>query len=318
MSLSRFSKSLVSITSTFGLVTISNLVFIDAVGAFSINLNSGITNGGFESSIAGSQNGWSTTGDVTTKGVFDGINPTNGSNQAIITNSYQTAGDRNDNNNFSFNQSTTNPVDADTIPTNHTGQDLQTFLGLGTNALSIPRSDGLTATPRTSKEGSGMYQDFTINVSSQDVTNNKNGFTVSFNAAYLTNDGKSPALGNQDFAFSSLYKRLPTPVENGAIDLLHDSNGTISPATANNDFNNTKSYQTFTKSVTGLTAGNYTYRAAFGVVDTDSYDRSSALMLDNFAVQQVPFDFSPTAGLGLVASIFGLTRLRRKFQRETD
>ncbi len=64
----------------------------------------------------------------------------------------------------------------------------------------------------------------------------------------------------------------------------------------------------------GLTAGTYNYRVAYGVVDVDSVDRSSALLIDDFTVQQVPFKFSPTAGIALVLGLFGCDQLRRRMK----
>ena len=122
MSLSYLSKSISLAASTFGLVTIGNLLFVNSASSFNVTF----TNGGFESPIAGSQNGWNTTGDVTTTGTIDGINPTNASNQAIITTGYiqddypQPVGNRNDDSNLIFNQTSqgaetnTNPVNSDT------------------------------------------------------------------------------------------------------------------------------------------------------------------------------------------------------------
>ncbi|MGF1590591.1 MAG: hypothetical protein ACFCU7_15395 [Pleurocapsa sp.] len=306
MTLSRFSQSISTVATVLGLMTLSNLVLIDSAAAFSVTF----VNGGFEDPIAGSQNGWTTTGDVTTNTGIDGINPTSGSNQAIITNAHTT---RDDDSGLSFNQSGTDPVDADTIPTNQTGDDLQTSLGLETDALSIARSDGLP-TARTSKEGSGMYQDFTVNISQADIDSNTNGFDVSFDAAYLTNDGKSDDLGNQDFAFFSIHNVNDSPND---VNLLYDSDGAISLPSGNNDFNGSESYQTFTETVNNLTTpGTYTYRAAFGVVDVDSYDRSSALMLDNFTVEQVPFEFSSSLGLFIVGGMFAGDRLRRHLKNK--
>ena len=96
-------KSISKFASTLSLVTVSNLILINSAGAFSVTFD----NGSFESSIGGGyQNGWNTIGDVTTTGAIDGISPTNGSNQAIITTGYiqgnytDPIGNRNDDNDF--------------------------------------------------------------------------------------------------------------------------------------------------------------------------------------------------------------------------
>ena len=318
LSKSNFSKCLISVASTVGLVTMGNFIFIDATHAFSVTFGNGdvdtFTNSGFENSTTG----WSTIGDVTTNTGIDGVNPISGSNQAIITNSYKIEGNRDDDNSLTFNQSGTNPVDADTITTNHTGDDLQTFLGLGTNALSIDRNPAVSGFPRTSKEGSGMYQDITISISAADVTNGTNGFDVSFNWAYLTNDGQEDTygLGNQDFSFVSIYDKASTP---GAIQLLGDSDQAISAPAGSNDYvHPTTNYYSagnlYSQSVTGLAEGTYNYRVGFAVVDVDSVDRSSALLIDDFTVQQVPFKFSPTTGIALVLGLIGCDQLRRRMK----
>ena len=61
-----------------------------------------------------------------------------------------------------------------------------------------------------------------------------------------------------------------------------------------------------------------TYIIGAGIVDVDGTGLSSGLLVDNFEVQEVPFDFSATTGLGFVASLFGLSRLRRRLKRDTD
>ena len=326
LSHSNFSKALISVLNTVGLVTVGNFIFINAAHGFGVTFE----NGGFENTTDGLPDSWSTIGDVTTNTGIDGVSPISGSNQAIITNSYIIEGDRADDGIYTFNQSGTNPVDADTISDNHTGDDLQTFLGLGINDLSIARSPEIPDFPRTSKEGSGMYQDIEITISADDVTNGTNGFEISFNWAYLTNDGQEiDYLGNQDFSFISLINDPNPSVDvdstdpnyvTGNVTVLGDSNETtIVPPTANNDYiyPTTTFYDVnnvYTQSVTGLAAGTYSYRVGFGVVDVDNVDRSSALLLDNFNVQQVPFKFSPGLGLLIAGGMIGCDLIRRRLK----
>ncbi len=319
MSLFRFPKSISKVVSTLSLVTVSNLILINSAGAFSVTFQ----NKSFESAIGGgSQNGWNTIGDVTTTGAIDGISPTNAAKQAIITTGYVQGnyaapiGNRNDDSGYNFNQSFTNPVSADT---NSNADLLQGHFGFNTNALSINRNPVVTGNPRTSKEGSGMYQDITVNLSSGET-----GFTVSFDWSYLTNDGSTTSGGEQDFGFWSLGQvngsnyttAFSNSNPNSQVEVLKSSSSSITTPTANNDYSQTFNYADNTRksyTVNGLTAGTYTYRVGFGVVDVDGSDRSSALLLDGFNVEAVPFDFSPTTGLVSVASIFGLSRLRHKF-----
>ncbi|GAB4554263.1 MAG: hypothetical protein Tsb0014_47340 [Pleurocapsa sp.] len=314
-------KSISQVATTLGLITVSNLILIDSAGAFSVTLE----NGGFESAIGGgSQNGWNTIGDVTTIGAIDSISPLGGSNQAIITTSYikgnyiDPIGNRNDDSDFNFNQSLTNPVSADTNPN---ADFLQEHFGFDTNAFSIPRTSATIGDPRTSKEGSGMYQDFTVTLDSGET-----GFKISFDWSYLTNDGSTSSGGEQDFGFWSLgqidgstYTTAFSGTGNPSdqIEVLKSSSGSISAPSADHDYVSTFDYATNgTKNYTvdGLTAGTYTYRVGYGVVDVDSVDRTSALLLDELNIQQVPFEFSPTLGIFIVGGMIGCDRIRRQYQ----
>lgn len=101
---------------------------------------------------------------------------------------------------------------------------------------------------------------------------------------------------------------------------MSDSSGNITSPTASNNFvhKNTNYYSASsnrdTYSVTGLAEGEYTYRVGFGVVDVDGTDRTSALLLDNMNVEQVPFEFSPSLGLLVIGGLFGGSRLRSRFK----
>jgi hypothetical protein len=325
MSLFNFTKSISTIAGTLGLVAIGNLLSIDSANAFSVDFK----NGGFEQSIAGSQNHWNTIGDVDTTGTIDGISPTNLINQAIITTGYRQGnyadpiGNRNDDSGYNFNQSNVDPVSADT---NSNADLLQGHLSLNTNAFSIDRVGGIPGIgPRTSKEGSGMYQEFTVNVTAQDVLDGKNQFKVKFDWSYLTNDGSTSFGGEQDFGFWSLgqvngsnyttaFSGTGNP--NDQIQVLKSSSGSINAVEGDNDYQQTFDYATnnrYSYLVSGLTAGTYTYRVGFGVVDVDGLDRTSALMLDD--IQIVPFEFTPSTGIAIVFSLVGVNKLRGKFNK---
>lgn len=330
MFLFRSTKSFSTIAGTLGLISVSNLIVVNSANAFSVTLQ----NGSFENSIVGSNptGGWNTYGDVTTTGTIDSISPTNLVNQAILTTgyidgTYNVDGediDRRDDNGFNFNQTSqnagepdTNPVSADTNPNTDV---LQESLGLGTNALSINRSTPQLNNlygPRTSKEGSGMYQQFNVTIAPND-----DSFTVNFDWAYLTNDGTT-TFGEQDFAFWSLglvdgTTGYTTVFENTGnpgdeIIVLDSSGGTISSPTASNDYVEGVDYSTngtYSYTVNNLTPGTYTYRLGYGVVDVDGLDRTSALLIDNIEI--VPFEFSPNIGIGLMLGFIGINKLRRK------
>ena len=339
-SITRFSR----LTTSLGFLLFGNFFLSNSANAFSINSGAGITNGGFEQSIDGTNptGGWSTIGDATTNGastvqfsnLLTGgtgtpgfVDPIAGMNQAIITTAFDLSSRVDDTNaptmgpriDLEFNQSGSDPVDADTDPNNHSGDDLQTFLGLDTDSLSIARenADPGATDPRTSKEGSGLSQTFTIEISAQDVLDGKNAFEVSFNWAYLTNDGNETdiGLGNQDFGFFTLYEAGDT---DPGITVLGDSNSSIVDPLGNNNYTygTTEFYDAnnlYTQEISGLSEGIYNYTIGFGVVDIDGSGRSSALVLDNFGVEQVPFDFSPTSGFGLLFGLWGLRKARSLF-----
>ncbi len=335
MSLSNFSKSLVYISSTLGLITISNLLLINPAHAFDITFS----NGGFDEPLPdGSLNSWSSAGDATFNTGIDTVNPLSNPSQAIVTTGYRDGvNNRSDDAGFDFNQSGIDPIDADTLIENNTGSgDLQSFLNLDTSAFRIARSDNLSGF-RTPKEGSGIYQDIIVSISSADVSSGSNSFNLSFNWAYLSNDGKSPDFGSQDFSFVSIANAPNNTGDgflndsnfaSGLVTTLGDSdqdiyapNGTVINPNGDNDFihHNIDNYTTNnleTLTLTGLGEGTYRYRVGFGVVDVDNYDRSSALLVDNLSAKQVPFDFSPSAGLLIIAGIFGLKTLLQRNDSE--
>jgi hypothetical protein len=303
-------KNLTRIVSTIGLLTVGNLIFTDAANAFSVTF-SGTENLGFENQY----NGWTTIGDTTVQSTFQTIAPQGGSYQALITNACHDCVDngsiRNDDSHVSatastFNYSNTNPVTASVEQTNN----LQSQLGISNNALSINaklNGSEISGVYRTPKEGSAILSDtFTVTDGS---------FTLSFNWNYLTNDGASNELGDQDFSFVTIYSvdGSGEPVtyytnndSYSQIDVLADSTGTI-PTVNDSNFATVSGYNTYTSGV--LPAGSY--RVGYGVVDVDGVDRSSGLLVDNILVQEIPFEFSPGLGLGIVAVMFGCDRLRR-------
>ena len=324
MSAFNLSKSTSLFTSTIGLIALSNLTTIDSAHAFSVTFN----NGGFESSIGGTsgvtQNSWNTIGDVTTSPAIYSISPTNGARQAIVTTGYTLGSDsgtaRDDDNGLTFKKSNNNPVNADT---NSTAQ-LQNHFDFSSNAFSIDRSAGATFPgARTSKEGSGMYQDFSVTLGAGETS-----FDLSFDWAFLSNDGTTASGGDQDFAFWSIGQidgnNYTTDFNNTGnpgdeIIVLKSSSSatnienTASPTTVDNylyesDYA-TNGRETYT--VDGLAEGQtYNYRLGYGVVDVDGLDRTSTLMIDN--IEAVPFEFSPSFGLLFVAGLFGLkTTLNR-------
>ncbi len=285
-------KSLINVIGITSFVTLSSLLAIDSASAFSVTFD----NAGFEDQY----NSWTTTGDTTVQSTFQGISPTAGTSQALITNACHDCIDdtngnllRNDDSGTTvstFNYSDINPVSS-TVDT----PSLQNALKLDADALNIFVEDDTTVYSnfsRTPKEGSGILSD-TFSVTG-------NSFTLSFNWNYLTNDGAS----------SDTYSQ---------IDVLADSTGTIPPDVTNSTFDTVSGYNTYTSGL--LPAGDY--RIGYGVVDVDGVDRSSALLVDNlYITEEIPFEFSPTLGLlivgGMVAGDRILKRCKGKGVRGKD
>jgi hypothetical protein len=304
MSLFHFLKSISLVTSS---LVISSILFPDSASAFNL-----IFNGGFESNYSN----WSQIGDTSIQGNFQTINPIAGSSQALITTGHHTRIDDNATPASTFNYSGTNPVSSTTDPN---ADDLESLLGLPTNSLSILRKNSADDTAfRTPKEGSAIYQDFTVTFDQADIDSGKNKLKLSFNWSYLTNDATDSLLGNQDFGFFTLYDQAST-LNSRSINVLDDSAGNpsypLSSEVTNFQRTNLTKYSASNQQLyesSFLPVGTYNYRVGFGVVDVDGIDRTSGLLLDNFMVEEVPFEFSPTLGLLIVGGMVAGDRLRRK------
>ena len=290
---------------TFSLVSfwgLSSLLGNSPAQAFTVTFS----NPDFETGLTG----WNTSGDVTVQQGFQTINPPNGSNHALITNSCPgtvfPTGECNDTQ-IPTNFRQDDPTADDTRTFNFSGSDqtsatdLQTFLGLNSTALAIPRAGGLLTGSRVPSEGSAITQTITVS----------DPFELIFDYNFLTNDGTHELLGNQDYSFVTLYDQSSSPASR-TVDVLDDSSGVITTPilSTQTDFEKVGGYANYSSGV--LQAGTYTI--GLGVVDVDGTGISSGLLVDNFEVQEVPFDFSAVPGLGLVIGFFGWKRLRRQLQ----
>ncbi len=254
-------------------------------------------NGSFESSF----NGWMTTGDVSTKGTFNGFAPTDGSYQALLTTA-TTSLDDDGNGNGAYNFSGTDA----TIATVNDAQ-LQAFLGLEDDALQIlvPPPAPLPGMPSPpfpapeiyldSKEGSAIKQD----VSSD------HDFTLSFDWKFLTNDGNTtgPFPLPADRAIVTIFDGTGTVIETFAqSEGDFPVPGSLTPPEF--DKNSQGTFSTF------LAAGDYTVGIA--VYDVDGTDKTSALLIDNFKKSPVGVP-EPVNTLGIiaVAGIGYFTKRRR-------
>jgi len=319
MLLSHSNKSILFISSVTVGGLIFNLINVSSVAAFNVTFD----NPGFEGTITpvdlNNATGWRGTGDAyidNTTG-FSQVNPVTGNSQALITTGRHTVVDDPNTSISTFNFSGSDPV---TATTDSNAASLQDFLGVSPGALSISRSGSADDTLfRTSKEGSGIYQDFTVSFTQADIDTGYNIFELDFNWAYLSNDGVVDSrLGEQDFSFFTVYD-TSSSIGDRTIEVLDSSGGTVNVPHSGNDFQdvNTTQYDpnnTYTYISPAITApGTYNYRVGFGVADVDGLDRTSSLLVDNLGVRQVPFKFSPTGGIAVVLGLIGLHRWQRRF-----
>lgn len=318
-------KKITSLIGLLGFMGLSGLLSTP-VQAFSVTFE----NTDFENNF----DGWTTTGDTSIQTLFEGqlqyIN-----NQALINtgcpntafsdgecfdqqDESRTTPRNDDGTSFAgtessgdsqFNFSGNDQVSAD-------GQDatgafsfnnLQDFLGLDPNTLNIARENGSLSGARSPKEGSAIRQTITVD----------NDFALSFNWHFLTNDANNPTFGDQDYGFVTIYE-TSSDIGTRSIEVLADAGSDL--VSSNTSFtsgtfsggNGINDYDLYTS--VNLPAG--TYVIGLGVVDVDGVNATSGLFVDNFQVQEVPFEFSPTAGIALVLGLFGCDRLRRKIKNK--
>ncbi len=310
-------------TGIAAIVSLVNLIILSPSNAFTVNFD----NPGFESDSINDTDftGWDTNGDRSIQGDYQGLQLDG--NQAGLTTACPTTSypggecfdtqdpsqPRIDDASGNFNLSGLDQVDANN---NNTGSatvtNLQDFLGLSANTLNIDRTNSLISGTRTPKEGSAIQQEFTVS---------DGEFQLSFDWNFLTNDQSDSFFGDTDYAFITLYSLdlngdpLTYYTSNGGssqIDVLADTGSSLNSSVTN--FTNDTGYQTYTSG--NLPAG--TYRVGLGVVDVDGTGYSSGLLVDRFSVQEVPFEFSPSIGLGLMAGLLGFSRLRRGIKQKND
>ena len=318
--MSIYFQNLIRFTTFIGLIGTVNIFYINPVRAYSLTFE----NGDLEttSDTLNNDTGWEGLGSADIRGTYSGVSPFD-SRQGVVTTgcpgTIQTGGECSDSDNDGQPRNDDFPTDAGTY--NLQGQDLfsaspeatenlQNSLGLSDNALSIQRE--IDGTPlfetngdpmyKLPKEGSAIYQDITVTDDGSSV----NDFILSFDWDFATNDG-SGDLGGKDFGFFSI-----SGIGVEEVFVLEESTGNIATLDSGdtNFATNPNTYDNYTSEALSLEPG--TYRVGFGVVDVDGVNRSSALLVDNYSAREVPFEFSPAAGIGLVATFLCLNRLRDK------
>lgn len=313
MYLSNLKQSLSSTVTVVGAIGVGIFASIDSASAFSIGFGDDFSN----------FNNWNTYGDTliqdTLNGTYGGASRAYNAgtgNQATLSTACPNAvgtecyavgdpGSARDDDPSSpigtYNFSGSDQYDANAETTN--GSSLQSALGLDFNALNIPAQAGSTIIEggsRLPKEGSGMVLDGVISADHE--------FQISFNWNYLTNDGQDEDYGNSDYGFVVIYE-TSSDISNRIPIVLGDSDAAAFPTIGATD----TSYALSTSGSyisEALPAGDYF--VGFGVVDAYGVGRSSALLVDDFLTQEVPFDFTPTTGLGIVAGLIAFKRLRSK------
>ncbi|ELS01825.1 hypothetical protein Xen7305DRAFT_00015310 [Xenococcus sp. PCC 7305] len=325
-----YSKKITPFMGLLTLVGLSSLLSISPVQAFSVTFENTDFENDFDS--------WTTTGDTSIQQNFDSLLQYDNKQGFITTGCPDTAfpaGEcfdqqdetrttvRNDDatsfdgvessgsNHFNFSGNDQVSADGQDATGIFSPNNLQDFLGLDKNTLNIARENGALSGTRTPKEGSAIRQTITVD----------NYFTLSFNWHFVTNDSNDATFGDQDYALFTIYDTTSN-VNSRTIEVLADASNDLvlsnTDFTSGTDFanplgsggNGISDYDLYTSAT--LPAG--TYVVGLGVVDVDGVGDTSGLFVDNFQVQEVPFEFSPAAGLALVLGLFGCDRLRRKIK----
>ena len=325
---SNFSKYLTSSLATVSLLGLSLFFSSNSANAFSVTYSNDFESGGFSD--------WNTSGDTSVRGALTGTYNNEfksyhagSGNQAVMTTAcpgtaYTPTNLTNPETECYDTNSINDPRDDDPITNNEPNNDigrfndsgkdqtdansensadnpeaneiinLQEFLGLDANALNIPKQEGDTTMGgnRTPKEGSAIRLNDTINSSVP--------LTISFDWSYLTNDGRDEFLGDSDYGFVVIYDESSTTSSREPIVLADSDNPNIPTLTNADDAYALMTSGSYTSSL--LPAGNY--HVGLGVVDIEGVNRSSALLIDNFAVREVPFEFSPGLGLLLMTGFW--------------
>ncbi len=317
------SQKNISLVSLLSLISLSSLLSVNPAHAFTVTFD----NTDFESDF----DSWATTGDTSIQEDFESelqyLNKqgfiTTGCpdivfltgqcfDQQDVTRTTPRKDDPTDaeagsSGSNHFNYSGNDQVNAD--GKNATGSfsltNVQDFLGLAENTLNIDRENGSLSGTRTPKEGSAIRQTITVD----------SDFTLSFNWHFLTNDTNDATFGDRDYAFVTIYD-TSSSLNSRTIDVLADASSSL--VGSNTSFtsgtstggNGVDDYDLYTSS--SLPAG--TYVVGLGVVDVDGVEDTSGLLVDNFQVQQIPFEFSPTGGIALMLGLLGCDRLRRRIK----
>lgn len=264
-------KNLNQLALTLGLIwgcSFSGLAFTSAAKA-------SVLNGGFEDGL----DNWLTAGDVSSQGIFDN-GPTEGDFQALLT----TASTIRDDDfpaavgTFNFSGKEPSPVGFSFDPQQEL---LEDFLGLPLGSLDPDFNNFVVAI-----EGSAIKQTITVEAGEQ----------LQFDWNFLSNDNlRFSDFG--DYAFVSLYS-VGSPND---VMTIADLNSNLGPS-VNTTFAQETGYQTYVSPVFS-TAGDYVF--SVGVVDVEDGNSTSALLLDNIQLKQVP-ESSSNLSLLILTAFIGL------------
>ena len=240
-----------------------------------------IVNSSFESNTVGSTAvaGWTTIGSAVIADSSFGDSPTDGSHQLFLNNDRQAS--------LSYN--TSNAV---------TAASLESFFGLSSGALSGLSNGNATY-------GSGIQQTFTLTQSE----------ALSFDYDFVTSEDPAYPPANPDFSFVSLSGSASSlaVLANVASASIPEPPQTGRTSPSIDDYASETGYQTF-QYQTVLGPGTYTL--GLGVVNSDTPDVGSGLLVDNVNLQ--PVAAVPEAGTGvsmaLLLGLGGLTAFRRRMK----
>ncbi len=234
---------------------------------------------GFESGLPGG----STVGDASIQTSYEGIAAPEGSNQLLLTTI----------NNAANSDQGVNPISVNNAVS---AASVATFVGNGLGGVT--QSNLRYDSTHTGREGSAFDVSLSLNV----------GDVLTFQYDFLTSEDPSDPVPHQDFGFATLVNSAGTLVNYQL--LGHQTAATNSTGQAP-FFNETGSsgnhYSTYSISIT--TAGTYTL--GIGVMDAQTMDGPSGLLVDNISVTPVP---EPgTIALAVIgAGLIGIIRARRK------
>ena len=252
-------------------------LFVCCVGLRAANAG---TVQGFESGLPSG----STIGDASVQGAYEGITPPEGSKQLLLTTI----------NNAPNSDPGVNPIS----PNNAVGvSSVASFVGNG--GAGVTGSTLRFDASHTGREGSAFDITMSLNV----------GDVVTFQYDFLTAEDPTDSVPHQDFGFATLVNSAGSLVN---YQILGHQTTAVNSTGQSPFFNETGTsgnhYSTYSFNIT--TAGTYTL--GIGVMDAQTMDTPSALLVDNISVASTVPEPGVIALAVIGAGLLGVVRARRK------